>query len=143
MTVLFPFVRPTELDEDVLSRLAEALHSVTAFACVFQRVEWFGDEVVWLAPEPDGPFRQLTKVVWDAFPEFPPYRGAHLDPVPHLTIGGPLPGAQAELRAAEAEVLPKLPLGAVVGRVLVMAGTREPGSWRTIRELSLADSRLG
>jgi 2'-5' RNA ligase len=142
VTVVFPFVRYAELDEDVLNRLAEALQPVGAFTCVFARVEWFGDQVVWLAPEPDAPFRQLTRVVWDAFPEYPPYRGAHLDVVPHLTIGGPLPGAPAELRAAEAEVLPKLPFTAVVNQVLVMAGTREPDSWRAIRKVALADRGL-
>ena len=140
VTVLFPFVPPAELDEEVLSRLAVAIHSVSTFTCVFERVEWFGDEVVWLAPEPDVPFRQLTQLVRNAFPNFPPYRGAHDDVVPHLTIGGTLPDAQAELRAAEAAVLPKLPFHAVVNRVVVMAGAREPGSWRTIREFSLADS---
>ncbi len=53
-----------------------ALQRMPAFDCAFGRREWFGEDVPWLAPEPDEPFRDLTAAVWRAFPEQPPYGGA-------------------------------------------------------------------
>jgi 2'-5' RNA ligase len=52
VTVLYPFVPPAKIDDRVIRALADALQSVTAFGITFARVAWFGDEVVWLAPEP-------------------------------------------------------------------------------------------
>jgi hypothetical protein len=36
---------------------------------------------------PDEGFRALTRAVWSAFPDFPPYGGAFTEIVQHLTIG--------------------------------------------------------
>ena len=43
--------------------------------------------VVWLAPEPAEPFIALTELLAAAFPDHPPYEGAHDEIVPHLTLG--------------------------------------------------------
>jgi len=137
VTVLFPFVPPAELDDGVLTRLRQAVRSVAAFDCVFARTEWFGDELLWLAPEPDEPFRRLLATIWAEFPDHPPYAGEEPDPTPHLTVGGPLRDATAELLAAEAAVRPGLPVHTRVDQALLMAGTREPGSWRVLHELPL------
>ena len=32
---------------------------IEPFDCEFSRTEWFGEDVVWLAPDPDMPFREL------------------------------------------------------------------------------------
>jgi 2'-5' RNA ligase len=133
VTVLYPFVTPP-VGGDVLDRLACALADVTAFDCVFARVEWFRDDVVWLAPEPDRPFRDMTEAVWRAFPDHTPYGGQFDDVVPHLTVGhDDLPA----MRVAAAEVATRLPVTARADRVWVMAGTDAPGSWRTVAEISL------
>ena len=63
VSVLYPFVHPSAVDADVISRLASALNSVPAFDCTFARCDGFGEEVLWLAPEPDGPLRELTSAV--------------------------------------------------------------------------------
>jgi hypothetical protein len=42
--------------------------------------------VLYLAPEPDEPFRQLTLAIWDQYPESPPYGGRWPDIVPHLSL---------------------------------------------------------
>src|SRR6185369_3483428 len=44
------------------------------------------DHVLYLAPDPDEPFRQLTQAIWRLFPETPPYAGRHTEIVPHLSI---------------------------------------------------------
>ncbi len=72
------------------------------------RVEWFGDSVVWLAPEPDAPFRALTAAVWNRFPEVLPYGGAHSDNVPHLTLGSG--GPMERMRQAAEDVREQLPI---------------------------------
>ncbi len=141
VSVLYPFVRPANLDEAVLSRLGSALRSVPAFECRFARSAWFGDEVLWLAPEPAEAFRDLFSAVWRAFPQHPPYGGLFDDVVPHLTVGERGAGTLAELRAAETAVGRKLPFTARIEHALLIAGSREPDSWRTVCELPLGQQR--
>lgn len=133
VTVLYPFVVPP-VSDDVIQRLRNALADVPAFDCTFMRVEWFGDDVVWLAPEPDEPFRRMTDAVWRAFPDHPPYEGRFDDVVPHLTVGHhDLPA----MRDAAEAITGSLPMTARADRVWVMTGTDAPDSWRTVAEISL------
>lgn len=137
MTVLFPFVAPADVDATVLERLQEALAGVAPFDCVLDRTAWFGEDVLYLAPRPEEPFRALTEAVWRAFPDRPPYAGAHPDVVPHLTVGHAPPAPPTELREAEAAVLPMLPVRTRVDRVHLLGGTDEPGSWRVLHAFTL------
>ena len=135
VTVLYPFLAPERLDDPVLTAVAEAVSTVPAFDVVFPRVEWFGDTVVWLAPEPDHPFRALSHAVWERFPDRPPYGGVYLDLVPHLTIGHDAPVAL--LRAAADAVRPRLPIRGRVAVAQLIEGSREPASWHTVAEFPL------
>jgi hypothetical protein len=132
VVVLYPFVPPGQVDDLVCRRLAEVLAGQPAFDCTFAETAWFGqDEVLWLRPDPDEPFRLLTRAVHATFPDHPPYRGAHGgDPTPHVSIGMRRLGDLAGLRAAEEEVRRHLPVTTRVDRVALMAGRRDPGSWR-------------
>jgi 2'-5' RNA ligase len=138
LTVLYPFVAPSAITAATIADVAEAVATVSAFDCEFCATRWFGEEVVWLAPRPDEPFRALTRAVSAAFPDYPPYGGAYDDVVPHLTVGDRLPGGVAELRAAEADVLRQLPIRARISRVWLMIGHASPGSWHAVAELPLA-----
>lgn len=51
VTVLFPFVPPIEVDDEVIARLAAVFAATSAFDCNFDRCAWFGDAVLWLAPD--------------------------------------------------------------------------------------------
>jgi 2'-5' RNA ligase len=137
VTVLGPFVSPTGLTPEVIVALAAATASVRAFDCRFTRTNWFGQDVVWLNPEPNEPFRQLTAAIWDAFPQHPPYGGAYDDVVPHLTIAERRLGDLDALRAAEREVQAELPLRARGESLLLIAGAQAPSSWRIVHELPL------
>jgi len=137
VTVLYPFVPPSEITAGTLTALAGAVASVGAFECEFGVTAWFGQDVMWLAPRPDAPFRALTRAVWSAFPGYPPYGGGYDDVIPHLTVGDRPAGGVADLRAAEAEVRAALPVTAQVSRVWLMTGGTAPGSWRTVAELPL------
>jgi 2'-5' RNA ligase len=137
VTVLYPFVPPQQITGAVIAAAASAVASVASFECQFAGTGWFGADVLWLTPEPAGPFRSLTAAVHAAFPQYPPFRGAFAEVIPHLTVGDRPEGGRATLRAAEAEVLPMLPVCTRVSRAWLMAGTDAPGSWRVLAALPL------
>lgn len=139
VTVLFPFVPPDAITGTVIEMAAAAVASVSAFDCEFGRSCWFGEDVVWLAPEPAEPFRAMTSAVHAAFPRFPPFAGAYPCVVPHLTIGDRPESGSGALRAAAAEVLPALPVRTHVSSAWLMTGTQTPGSWRVIARLPLGN----
>lgn len=138
VTVLYPFVEPRRVGPGVLAEVGAAIAEVRAFSCTFARVGWFGDEVCWLAPEPDRFFRELTRAVWRRFPEYPPYRGLHPDSTPHLTIGSSPPADTAALRRAASDVRAGLPVTGTVDHACLVAGSAAPGSWRTVAEFPLS-----
>ena len=141
VTVLHPFVHPSTVDSDVVRRLGDAVSTVTAFDCSFATFGWFDRDVLWLAPEPDAPFRALTEAVWRAFPDHPPYGGAYADLAPHLTIGQRPLADLAELGTVQTRVQRRLPVTATIERAQLVAGTDLPGSWHTVHELPLAPAR--
>jgi 2'-5' RNA ligase len=138
VTVLYPFLPPDRIDDEVIAAVGQLVRAVPRFEVTFGRVEWFGDTVVWLAPRPDRPFRDLTAAVWDRFPEVPPYGGAYADVVPHLTIGQD--AARSELARAADAVSAQLPIVTAVEVVRLIAGSPEPGSWHTLCEFPLGAS---
>jgi hypothetical protein len=73
---------------------------------------------VWLAPDPDAPFRVLTQAVADAFPAYPPYGGQFPDPVPHLTIADR--GPPEAMHAAEQQLQRALPIRSIAGSVTLL-----------------------
>jgi len=137
VTVLYPFVAPSAITAATIAVLAGAVETISAFDCDFPATAWFGEEVMWLAPQPDGPFRALTRAVSAAFPGYLPYGGVYDDAVPHLTVGDRPPGGAAELRAAEADAQRWLPIQARISRVWLMTGNALRGSWHTVAELPL------
>lgn len=137
LSIVYPFVPPADVDDQVLTGLGAAVSTVPAFDCAFRRTEWFGDDVLWLAPEPDAPFRELTRAVVAAFPAHQPYGGIYDEPTPHLTVGELRLGSAAELTAAERAVCAHLPIRARVDQAVLLAGRPERGSWRAVAEFAL------
>jgi 2'-5' RNA ligase len=142
LTVLYPFLPPSEISDHVLSALAMLFAGFPSFDVTLDRIGWFGEQVAWLGPQDEGPFRALTGLVHSAFPSCPPYGGQHADVIPHLTIGH---GAEAAvLRAAAEAVRPHLPISARATEVTLMAGPKPgtpgtpPGTWRPITLFPLA-----
>ena len=128
VTVLYPFVAPAAITAATIAVLADAVRSISAFDCEFPSTRWFGQEVMWLAPQPDEPFRILTRAVSAAFPGYLPYGGAYDDVVPHLTVADRPPAALG-MWVAEADVLRWLPIQARISCVWLMTGHAAPGSW--------------
>jgi 2'-5' RNA ligase len=141
VTVLYPFVEPAQIDDDVMRRLRAAVGAVGAFDYEFRRTGWFRDDAMWLAPEPDEGFRRLTRLVREQFPDCAPYDGAYPEPTPHLTVGTTTENSLDDVRRAEALVSAQLPIVARVEAVALMAGNREPNSWQVLEEFPLAAVR--
>jgi 2'-5' RNA ligase len=135
VTVLYPFLPPERIDGTVLAALRDILAETPGFTVTFRRIAWFGETVVWLAPEPDRPFRDLTAALWQRFPEAAPYGGEFTDVVPHLTIGHDA-GRQRLEQAAEA-VRPHLPITATITGIRLVVGEFERVAWRTLDEFQL------
>ena len=142
LSVVYPFAPPADVDDHALASLSAAIGTVPGFDCVFARTEWFGDDVLWLAPDPDTPFRQLTTAVVAAFPAHQPYGGIYDEPVPHLTIGERRLGSAEQLDAAERSVREHLPVRARVDRAVLLAGRPEHASWKPVAEFRLAGAGL-
>jgi 2'-5' RNA ligase len=120
ITVLYPFLPPADIGAEVLASLSRLFASARRFSFVLYRTGWFGEQVLWLGPEEEGPFRALTQTAFAAFPSCPPYGGQFADVVPHLTVGdtGPL----SELHAAAEAVRPHLPIAGEATEVTLMTG---------------------
>jgi len=73
ITLLYPFKAPGEIDESVIGKLRECFAQSTPVGFSLSAIRRFPAEVLYLAPEPDRPFRQLTLDTWRLFPDTPPY----------------------------------------------------------------------
>jgi 2'-5' RNA ligase superfamily len=118
LTVLYPFAPPTAIDRTLLSELASLFEGFAPFDYALTDLQWFGQEVLWLSPTPDTPFRGLIHLAMIHFPAYPPYGQPGRDPIPHLTIGESVDAPA--LRAAEEAVRPRLPIDCSVAEVWLM-----------------------
>jgi 2'-5' RNA ligase len=136
VTVLFPFIPASEIRDDVLESLAALFQTVPAFEHNFVRTSWFGDEVLWLDSEAAETFATLTRLVWEAFPAYPPFEGQFDVVVPHLTIGDRAP--LAEMQAAERTVQRHLPIRAMTRAVTLMV-EQYSSHWQVAESFALTE----
>ena len=137
VTVLFPFLPHDAVDDEVRAGLTAIAASVPSCEVTFGRSRrWPG--VLWLEPEPDWPFRDLTGRVADRWPEHPPYEGAFDDPVPHLTVAE---GDDEVLDLAEREVGTGLPVVTRVDRLDLIGF--DGGRWKGIAHFPLGETGPG
>ncbi|OMQ14846.1 hypothetical protein A7K94_0213665 [Modestobacter sp. VKM Ac-2676] len=140
VTVIYPFAPPNQVDEGMLVQLGRVVATQPVFDCALDHTGCFGEEVLWLAPADDEPFRRLTAAVVEAFPDHPPYRSAHgEDPSPHLSVAERRLGDDAALRTVAEAIREQLPIRTRVTTVSLFAGTREPDSWHLVAEFPLGE----
>ena len=136
VTVLYPFLPPDRIDGSVLGHLTALFATIPAFDIALTRTSWFGEDVLWLAPDDPAPLLALTELVHGAYPEHPPFGGLFDEVVPHLTVGH---GAQrAEMLRAEADVRRHLPIRAAARAVTLMTQDQPDGAWTTAARFPLA-----
>jgi 2'-5' RNA ligase len=134
VTILFPFMPPSAIDEATLTRLEGLVAQTKPFEARFESTGRFPG-VLFLEPEPAEPFLALTERMGTEFPEFPPYGGTFETSHAHLTVAQ---GDDAVLAEAERETLPQLPLQAHVREALLLVEV-EPnhGRWEIGAHLRL------
>jgi 2'-5' RNA ligase len=137
VTLIYPFMPPSELKDDVRRRVEEILAAEPAYPVVFASVARFPG-VVYLEPEPAEAFRRLTRALAGAFPDYPPYEGAYDEIVPHLTVAAEVPDDYLD---AAAHALPaSLPIRDVAREAWLIGHTPEL-SWHTLWRLPLGSAR--
>lgn len=107
VTCLFP-VGADDIDDAGLATIADAVRGTGSFDYRFGSCAWFGEEVLWLAPDEPEPFVALTHALTAALPHLQPYEGRFDRVIPHLTVGHKCP--TEALRSAEADITPNLPV---------------------------------
>jgi 2'-5' RNA ligase len=128
VTILFPFLGPAQLDDEVDAALREIAGRVEPFGVRFARIGRF-PSVTWLDPEPSAPFARLTDAVAARWPDHPPYEGEYTEVVHHLTLAD---GAPSEVHQRLARELPRsLPIVDHVAELTLSA--RRSGHWSTER----------
>ena len=131
VTLIYPFMPVDMLKDDVRRRIEQIIASEPSFSFTLGSFgRW--PNVVYLAPEPAEPFRRLTKALAAAFPDYPPYEGAHEVVVPHLTIAQDVPD---DYYAAAEHALPALlPVRDIV-REAWLIGHLPDQPWHTLWRL--------
>ncbi|HET9852713.1 MAG TPA: 2'-5' RNA ligase family protein [Candidatus Limnocylindrales bacterium] len=137
VTLLFPFVRADRLVPADVDRAAAVLRGTAAFDVAFREARTFEpgpteEGVVWLAPEPDGPFLHLTNGLAAAFPGYLPYEGLHDTVIAHLTLAD----TGVDVAALVAAARPELPFERRVEAAAVLIED-DAGGWRVAHELPL------
>ena len=133
VTALWPFLPVAELDAAAERRLEELLGGVEPFAFTLTRVATLAEASV-LVPEPTEPFAALTRLLWDEWPECPPFGGAFSDIAPHVVVA--IDPTAADRGAIEAGLAPRLPLPARAAEVLLVEETPS-GALRERRRFTL------
>jgi len=86
ITLLYPFKLPNEIDGPVLYTLSQCFSRFQPVKFSLTTINQFPVDTLYLVPEPEKPFRELTLGIWAYYPETPPYRGRYSTVVPHLTV---------------------------------------------------------
>jgi hypothetical protein len=130
ITLLYPFKPLDEIDEGVLDELRHCFTRFAPIAFSLGAIRRFPVEVLYLAPEPDEPFRQLTSAIWGRYPQTPPYGGKWSDIVPHLSVAWLADERQLDAIASEfvAASREKLPIQATASEVALM--DNRSGHWQ-------------
>ena len=123
VTVLVPFLNEPEITEDVLADLRGIFAGFAAFDLTFAKTARF-PTVLYLAPEPDQPIRDMIAAVYARWPQCPPYEGKYPDPAPHASVVHE--GTEEEYEQARQVLETRLPLRTRAAAVdlLIFDGSR-------------------
>jgi hypothetical protein len=135
ITLVYPFAGA--ITEGILRRLGDVLAGFPVFDLTMSethRLEWTGETVLSLRPDPSKPFVAMTEAIVAEFPEYPPYGGIFDEIVPHLTAA--ISTDLALLDRLESELAAGLPLVASVEAAGLFEPT--PDGWRLHTRLELA-----
>lgn len=142
VTVHFPWCPADTVDAATLAEVGAIAASVPPIEVTFAELRWFGDQVAWLAPEPDRPFRDLASRSAARWPDYPLYSGEFADVIPHLTLGELSRGGDADaLRAETAALGEALPLRARADAVVWLTLGAD-GHWSQAARVALGTGKV-
>jgi 2'-5' RNA ligase len=135
ITVLFPFVAPDAISAATTDTVRQAVTRFSVFPFSLTSLERFPEGACYLAPDPAEPFARLTLAIAEHFPAYPPYGGAHLNVIPHLTVAQSPDAPADELEEIERH----LPIRCIARETWLMV---EGGNhrWSTRSRFAFADS---
>jgi 2'-5' RNA ligase len=130
ITLIYPFKAPDEIDDVMLGELRDCFARFEPIPFSLGTIRRFPGGVLYLVPEPDEPFRQLTLSIWKRFPETPPYGGKWPDITPHLSVAQLADEAQltAITEGFSKASQGKLPIPAIASEVALMEN--RSGRWK-------------
>jgi 2'-5' RNA ligase len=85
VTVLYPFMAPALVTDEVRARLRKVAAAVPCFDYRMSRTQRF-PVAIYLVPDPEQPFSDLIDGVFREFPDYPPFEGKFETVVPHITV---------------------------------------------------------
>lgn len=134
VTILYPFMPPTQVDAAVLLTLSGIAASVPCFDYRLRDTRRF-PVALYLEPEPDHHFSALTDRIFDAYPDYPPFEGKFETVVPHVTVAH---GDEPLLCEIEVELRIRLPGSGVRARCeeLILI-ENSSGRWETLQTFAL------
>lgn len=135
ITLVVPWIPPEQIKQEHLEELEDLVLHRGAFEYELDRVCWFGQRVLWLAPSPAQPFKHLTHELAEHF-DTPPWQGEFSEVVPHLTVGLASPTQAPALAAVAEELSRKLPIPCQAREVDVMCG--DGSEWQVRHRVALA-----
>jgi 2'-5' RNA ligase len=109
VTIHVPWLPVESVDAATLAAVRDLARTVEPFDVLFERMCWFGESVLFLAPTPAEPLRALAERSARRWPDLPLYDGEFDAVVPHLTVGATA-NARADLLQAAQELAELLPL---------------------------------
>jgi 2'-5' RNA ligase len=137
ITILYPFIPPSEITPDVLAELQQFFAQFPAFEFALTELRRF-PQTLYLAPEPAERFKDLIQAIVERYPDYPPYGGAFAEVLPHLTIADVNAGAQLDI--IEREFMQQhgmqLPVMAKASEVLLIENSS--GRWEVRETFELA-----
>jgi 2'-5' RNA ligase len=136
VTILYPFLAPGDVDDEVRECLRAIAISVRAFDYRLRETRRFPVSL-YLAPDPDVSFATLTDSVHRAFPDHPPFAGKFDVVVPHVTVAH---GDDALLCEIDVELRIALPPAGVAARCDEMVLIENSsGRWEPMQVFALGD----
>ncbi|HEY4426803.1 MAG TPA: 2'-5' RNA ligase family protein [Solirubrobacteraceae bacterium] len=136
VTVLYPFLAPEAIDEEVERALEKIAGGTTRFGFSLAELGRF-EQVLFMAPRPADPFVALTRAVHEHWPEHPPYGGEFETVIPHVTLAS---GPEPEGLASAVES--RLPIETEALELWLLT-PRSHGAWATRNRFALGSDRSG
>ena len=135
ISVLSPFLPPSLVDDAVVDTLSAICAQNARHAFTLSKVAVFDGGAVYLPPEPPEPLLRLMHMVWQRWPEMPPYGGQYFSVVPHVTLA--IVEDEPELIARVTDFAqPFLPIHAEAGEVQLLAVRGQ--TWQLVHRFELA-----